>query len=143
MDLYPCSQLGTKNDIINQAIAGDSVITLANGAFYSDLGVKDFGVVFAPYLFRSWDDIEKLAQSDWWEKPEQNVKNQTGLTIVGKNWHYGVRNTLTRKKVESPSDLKGKKIRPLCSAWVRLCPPPSSQVLHPCGCSRLPLPRVR
>lgn len=111
VDLYPSSQLGTKNDIINQAIAGDSVITLANGAFYSDLGVKDFGVVFAPYLFRSWDDIEKLAQSDWWEKQEQNVKNQTGLTIVGKNWHYGVRNTLTRKKVESPSDLKGKKIR--------------------------------
>ena len=111
VDLYPSSQLGTKNDIINQAIAGDAVITLANGAFYSDLGVKDFGVVFAPYLFRSWDDIEKLAQSDWWEKQEQNVKNQTGLTIVGKNWHYGVRNTLTRKKVESPSDLKGKKIR--------------------------------
>ena len=111
VDLYPSSQLGTKNDIINQAIAGDSVITLANGAFYSDLGVKDFGVVFAPYLFRSWDDIEKLAQSDWWEKQEQNVKNQTGLTIVGKHWHYGVRNTLTRKKVESPSDLKGKKIR--------------------------------
>lgn len=83
VDLYPSSQLGTKNDIINQAIAGDSVITLANGAFYSDLGVKDFGVVFAPYLFRSWDDIEKLAQSDWWEKQEQNVKNQTGLTIVG------------------------------------------------------------
>lgn len=111
VDLYPSSQLGTKNDIINQAIAGDSVITLANGAFYSDLGVKDFGVVFAPYLFRSWDDIEKLAQSEWWDTQEQNVKTQTGLTIIGKNWHYGVRNTLTRKKVEKPSDIKGKKIR--------------------------------
>ena len=51
VDLYPSSQLGTKNDIINQAIAGDSVITLENRAFYSDLGVKDFGVVFAPYFF--------------------------------------------------------------------------------------------
>ena len=66
MELYPSSQLGSKSDIINQEIAGDSVITLANGAFYADLGVSDFSVTFAPYLFRSWEDIEKLAESDWW-----------------------------------------------------------------------------
>ena len=42
VELYPSSQLGSKSDIINQEIAGDSVITLANGAFYADLGVSDF-----------------------------------------------------------------------------------------------------
>ncbi len=111
VDLYPSSQLGTKTDIVNQAIAGDSVITLANGAFYADMGVKDFGVTFAPYLFQSWEDIEKLSESDWWEEQEKQLKETTGLTIVGKNWHYGIRHTLTKKKVESPKDLRGMKIR--------------------------------
>ena len=48
VELYPSSQLGSKSDIINQEIAGDSAITLANGAFYADLGVSDFSVTFAP-----------------------------------------------------------------------------------------------
>lgn len=59
VELYPSSQLGSKSDIINQEIAGDSAITLANGAFYADLGVSDFSVTFAPYLFRSWGRYRK------------------------------------------------------------------------------------
>ena len=111
VELYPSSQLGTKGDIINQEIAGDSVITLANGAFYADLGVSDFSVTFAPYLFRSWDDIEKLAASDWWAEQEKELKETSGLTILASNWHYGVRQTLTKEPVTSPEDMKGLKIR--------------------------------
>ena len=111
VELYPSSQLGSKSDIINQEIAGDSAITLANGAFYADLGVSDFSVTFAPYLFRSWEDIEKLAESDWWAEQEEKLRETTGLVIVGSNWHYGVRNTITKEPVQSPEDMKGLKIR--------------------------------
>lgn len=111
VELYPSSQLGSKSDIVNQEIAGDSVITLANGAFYADLGVSDFSVTFAPYLFRSWEDIEKLAESDWWAEQEEKLRETTGLVIVGSNWHYGVRNTITKEPVQSPEDMKGLKIR--------------------------------
>ena len=31
--------------------------------------------------------------------------------IVGSNWHYGVRNTITKEPVQSPQDMKGLKIR--------------------------------
>lgn len=79
VELYPSSQLGSKSDIINQEIAGDSAITLANGAFYADLGVSDFSVTFAPYLFRSWEDIEKLAESDWWAEQEENCGRRQDL----------------------------------------------------------------
>ena len=71
---------------------------MANGAFYADLGVSDFSVTFAPYLFRSWEDIEKLAESDWWAEQEEKLRETTGLVIVGSNWHYGVRNTITCAK---------------------------------------------
>ncbi len=111
VELYPSSQLGSKTDIINQEIAGDSVITLANGAFYADLGVNDFSVTFAPYLFRSWEDIEKLAESGWWSEQEEKLRQTAGLVIVGSNWHYGVRNTITKEPVEKPEDMKGLKIR--------------------------------
>ena len=57
LELYPSSQLGSKNDLIDQMIAGEPVMTLANGAWYADRGVKDFGIMFAPYLFDNWDQV--------------------------------------------------------------------------------------
>ncbi len=110
MELYPSSQLGSKNDLMDQMLAGDAVVTLADGAFYADRGVPDFGIVFAPYLFETWDECWKLIESDWYK--EQCAKlEEKGLKILASNWIYGERHTLTTKPVHSPSDLKGMKIR--------------------------------
>ncbi len=51
VELYPSSQLGSKDNIIDQAVNGDCVVTLAHGPFFQDRGIQDFGVLFAPYLF--------------------------------------------------------------------------------------------
>ena len=90
-------------------MAGDCVITLANGAFFQDRGVKDFGVVFAPYLFESWEQIDKLAASDWFAQKKAELSD-LGLTILT-GWHYGARDTMTTKKVVTAADIKGMKIR--------------------------------
>ena len=55
IELFPDSQLGAKNDLIDQMLLGEPVMTLADGAFFADYGVKDMGIVFGPYLFSSWD----------------------------------------------------------------------------------------
>jgi tripartite ATP-independent transporter DctP family solute receptor len=110
IELFPSSQLGKKTDIIDQMIAGANVCTLADGAFYSERGVPDFGIVFGPYLFNTWDDCWKLTESDWYA--EQSAKLEAkGLKIISSNWIYGDRHTLTKKPVHTPSDLKGMKIR--------------------------------
>lgn len=109
VDIYPSSQLGSKDNIIDQAMAGDCVITLANGAFFQDRGVKDFGVVFAPYLFENWEQIDKLAASDWFAQKKAELSD-LGLTILT-GWHYGARDTMTTKKVVTAADIKGMKIR--------------------------------
>jgi tripartite ATP-independent transporter DctP family solute receptor len=110
MDVYPSSQLGSKNDIIDQMIAGDSVITLADGAFYADRGVPDFNIVFAPYLIDSWEACWKLVDSDWYK--EQVAKLQKmGVKILTSKWIYGDRHTLTKKPVRTVADIKGMKIR--------------------------------
>ena len=110
VEIFPSSQLGSKNDLIDQMIAGDSVITLADGAFYADRGVKDFGIVFAPYLFDSWEECWKLVDSDWYADQSAQLEEK-GLKILTSNWMYGDRHTLTTKPVRSVEDLKGMKIR--------------------------------
>ena len=109
VEIFPSSQLGSKDNIIDQAMAGDCVITLANGAFFQDRGVKDFGVVFAPYLCENWEQIDKLAASDWFAQKKAELSD-LGLTILT-GWHYGARDTMTTKKVVTAADIKGMKSR--------------------------------
>lgn len=110
IEVFPSSQLGAKNDLIDQMIAGEPVITLADGAFYADRGVPDFGIVFSPFLFDSWEDCWKLTESDWYKEQCSKLEGQ-GLKIVTSNWIYGERHTMTKKPVNSAADLKGMKIR--------------------------------
>ncbi|SNS18651.1 tripartite ATP-independent transporter solute receptor, DctP family [Anaerovirgula multivorans] len=110
VQIFPSSQLGSKNDIIDQMLAGDSVITLADGAFYADRGVPDFGIVFGPYLFDSWDEAWTLTESDWWQEQSGKLEAQ-GLKLVASNWMYGDRHLLTTKPVRTVADLKGMKVR--------------------------------
>ena len=107
---FPSSQLGNKNDLMDQMIAGDSVITLADGAFYADRGIPDFGITFGPYFFNSWDEAWKLIESNWW-KEQTNKLEEQGLKMVAANWIYGDRHTLSKKPIRKVEDLKGLKIR--------------------------------
>ena len=110
LELYPDSQLGSKSELIDGMTFGETYMTLADGAFYADYGVKDFGIVFGPFLFDNWDQCWTLIESDWYKDQCDQLTNQ-GLKIVCSNWKYGERHTLTTKKVEKVEDLKGLKIR--------------------------------
>ena len=110
LELYPESQLGSKSELIDGMTFGETYMTLADGAFYADYGVKDFGIVFGPFLFDDWDQCWTLIDSDWYQDQCDQLANQ-GLKIVASNWKYGERHTLTTKKVEKVEDLKGLKIR--------------------------------
>lgn len=110
IELFPDSQLGSKSELIDTMLIGEPVITLADGAFYADYGVKDFGILFGPYLFDSWEQCWTLIESDWYKKQSDELEKK-GLKILASNWMYGDRHTLTTKLVEEPKDLKGLKIR--------------------------------
>lgn len=110
IELFPDSQLGSKSELIDTMLIGEPVITLADGAFYADYGVKDMGILFGPFLFDNWEQCWTLIESDWY-KEQCSLLEEKGLKIVTSNWMYGDRHTLTTKKVETPADLKGLKIR--------------------------------
>ncbi|MDO4270286.1 MAG: C4-dicarboxylate TRAP transporter substrate-binding protein [Eubacteriales bacterium] len=108
--LYPDSQLGSKSELIDSMLLGENVSTLADGAFYADYGVPDFGIVFGPFLFDDWDQCWKLIESDWYKEQEGKLEEK-GLKLLASNWVYGARHTLTVKPVNTVDDLAGMKIR--------------------------------
>jgi tripartite ATP-independent transporter DctP family solute receptor len=110
VEVYPSAQLGSKSDVIDQMLAGDNVITLADGAFLADRGAKDLGIMFAPYVFESWDDVWRLVESDWFADQAAIVEDQ-GMKVLTANWIYGDRHTLTVDPVTAVTDLEGMKIR--------------------------------
>ena len=110
IEIYPDSQLGDKSSLIDSMLLGENVCTLADGAFYADYGVPDFGIVFGPFLFDSWDQVWKLVDSDWY-KEQCDKLEEKGLKIIASNWIYGERHTLTNVPVNTVEDLKGLKIR--------------------------------
>lgn len=111
IELYPSSQLGSKDDIMDQMVAGEPVSTLTDGAFYYDRGVKDMGIVFGPFLFSSWEEAFKLNASPWYKEQAKKLEEVAHIKIISTDWRYGARHTLTTKPVNKLEDLHGLKVR--------------------------------
>ena len=109
LELYPSSQLGAKKDVIEQGMLGVNVITIADVGFLTDYD-PDLGILFGPYLTDDAESLFKIYESDWFKEKEAKLQEQ-GIHIVIKNYLYGTRQLLATKKVETPDDLKGMKIR--------------------------------
>ncbi|MDR1863891.1 MAG: C4-dicarboxylate TRAP transporter substrate-binding protein [Treponema sp.] len=110
MEIFPSSQMGTKNEIIDQMLAGMNVITLADGAFFADRGVPDLGITMAPYLFTTWDEAWNLLRSDWWASQMKLLEGK-GLKVLAANFIYGDRHTLTKRPIRTVDDFRGLKLR--------------------------------
>lgn len=108
--LYPDSQLGDKSELIDSMLMGENVSTLADGAFYADYGVPDFGIVFGPFLFDNWEQCWTLIESDWYKQQCAQLEAK-GLKLLASNWAYGARHTLTVAPVNKVEDMAGMKIR--------------------------------
>ena len=109
-EVFPSSQLGTKDQLIDQMLVGMPVITLADGAFFAERGAPDMGITVAPYFFATWDEVWRLIESDWW-KAQAKILEGKGLKILTANFVYGDRHTLTKRPIRTVEDFKGLKLR--------------------------------
>jgi len=110
LDVYDSSSLGSKNDLLDQLLAGDAVMVVGDGGFATDYGIADMGITMGPYLFENWEQVDKLVSSDLWADLKSQMA-EAGMTIVGDNWQYGARSTMATKELASPADFAGLKIR--------------------------------
>ena len=110
IDVYPNSQLGSEEDVIEQMRAG------ANLGYNTDsarLGtyVPEISVFNGPYMLSSEEEVRKAAELDCVKEWEQELADEYGIKVLSFAYIQGPRNIISNKAVYKPSDLSGMRIR--------------------------------
>jgi len=116
--LFPNSQLGPDEDVLEQGRAGAPVAVVVDGgrlAVYQE----EFGVLGAPYLASGYEGIRKVVTSPLFEEWVGKLRDSAGLQILSFNWWQGERQLWTNEPVREPADLEGSRMRtPGAPVWI-------------------------
>jgi tripartite ATP-independent transporter DctP family solute receptor len=116
--LFPSSQLGKDEDVLEQARAGAPVAVVVDGGRLA-VYVKELGVLGAPFLASGYDGMRKVVTSDMFEGWVKKLHDKAGLQILSFNWWQGERHLLTNKPIHKPADLHGIRMRtPGAPVWM-------------------------
>jgi tripartite ATP-independent transporter DctP family solute receptor len=116
--LFPNSQLGADEDVLEQARAGAPVAVIVDGGRLA-VFQKEFGVLGAPYLASGYEDIRKVVTSPLFEEWVKKLHDTSGHQVLSFNWWQGERHLWTTKPVTGPADLSGLRMRtPGAPVWV-------------------------
>jgi tripartite ATP-independent transporter DctP family solute receptor len=116
--LFPGSQLGPDEDVLEQARAGAGVAVVVDGGRLGAY-VKDLGILGAPYVAKDFDELRKLVTSPLFEDWVKKLRDASGHQILSFNWFQGQRHLLTNKPVSKPADLSGVRMRtPGAPVWL-------------------------
>ena len=116
--LFPGSQLGKDEDVLEQARAGANVAVLVDGGRLG-VFVKEFGVLGAPYVASGFDGIRKVVVSPLFDGWAATLNETAGLKVLSFNWWQGERHLLTNKEINQPADLEGIRMRtPGAPVWM-------------------------
>ncbi|MBQ0000629.1 MAG: C4-dicarboxylate TRAP transporter substrate-binding protein [Clostridiales bacterium] len=109
VEIYSGSQLGTDEDVLEQAIVGAGVGVITDPGRLSNY-VYDIGVLQAPYIADSYEDALTLFETETYKGLKEQVEN-CGFQILSFNYFQGERELFTKNPVATPDDLKGQRIR--------------------------------
>ncbi len=116
IDIYPSGQLGSVEDLQEQAMFGENIAVLTDSGRLS-LFTKELGVIGVAYAAKDYDEMKKIIQTDVFKSWEAKLTD-SGLRVLSFNWFQGSRSFMTNKEVHKPSDLNGVLIRtPGAPVW--------------------------
>ncbi len=116
--LFPNSQLGADEDVLEQARAGAPVAVVVDGGRLA-VFQKEFGVLGAPYLASGYEDVRKVVTSPLFEEWIKKLHDTSGHQVLSFNWWQGERHLWTTKPVTGPADLSGLRMRtPGAPVWL-------------------------
>lgn len=116
--LYPGSQLGKDEDVLEQARAGANVAVLVDGGRLA-VFVPEFGILGAPYLAEGFAGVRKVVTSPMFDGWVQKLRTASGHQVLSFNWWAGDRNLITNKPIRVPADLSGIRMRtPGAPVWM-------------------------
>ncbi len=132
VQLFPSSQLGDTQDMMDQAAAGANVGTFVEASRVS-VFVPEFNVLVAPYAFSDVSELAEFVESDTFASWNEKLKEKSGLTLLSFNWYQGARHMLTKKPIAKPADLNGVRVRTIGQPlWV--------ETINAMGAVATPLP---
>jgi len=115
--LFPNSQLGPDEDVLEQARAGAPVAVVVDGGRLA-VFQHEFGVLGAPFLASGYDGIRKVVTSDMFGDWVRKLHDNGNLQVLSFNWWQGERHLLTGKEINTPADLAGIRMRtPGAPVW--------------------------
>lgn len=115
--LFPGSQLGKDEDVLEQARVGAGNAVLVDGGRIA-VFTKEFGILSAPYIANGFEQIRKVVTSPLFDSWAEKLQKNAGLEVLSFNWWQGERHLLTNKPITVPEDLKGLRMRtPGAPVW--------------------------
>lgn len=115
--LFPNSQLGPDEDVLEQARAGAPVAVVVDGGRLA-VYVKEFGILGAPYLASGYDGMRKVVTSPLFAEWVEALREASGHQVLSFNWWQGERHVVANKPVATPEDLNGLRLRtPGAPVW--------------------------
>ena len=103
--IYPSSQLGGEEDMIDQAIAGIGVAVLTDAGRMSSY-VNDIGIFNMAYFVDNYEDGLKVIATDTFKGWTDELVNQ-GIRVLCFNYYDGARSFMSNKEAKTPADLNG------------------------------------
>ncbi len=116
--IYPSSQLGEDNDVLEQARNGAPIAVLVDAGRLAPFK-KEMGILSAPYLVDDYTGYAAITSSPVYDEWVEGLAESSGLRLLNYNWFQGTRQTFTNKLVEKPQDLNGVRVRTIdAPLWV-------------------------
>ena len=112
--VFPSSQLGNDEDVIEQAIQGAGVAVNTDPARMGTY-VKDMGILMMGYFADNYDERYKITQTETFKQWEEELASKHGSRVLSFNFYDGPRHFMTNNEVKKPADLANQRIRTIGS----------------------------
>lgn len=107
--IYPSSQLGAEEDMIDQALQGMGIAVLTDAGRLSSY-VNDIGILNMAYFVDNYDDGCKVMETETFKGWDEALVG-TGIRTLCYNYYDGARSFMGPGRYAAPADLKGVVVR--------------------------------
>lgn len=116
--VYPSSQLGSDNDVLEQIRNGAGIAVLVDAGRLAPFK-KELGILSAPYLVDDVSQYAAITASEPYKAWVEDLATSSGIRLLNYNWFQGTRQMFTKDPVTKPEDLAGVRVRTIdAPGWI-------------------------
>ena len=116
--VYPSSQLGSDNDVLEQIRNGAAIAVLVDAGRLAAFK-PELGILSAPYLVDDYRQYAAITASEPYKVWVEDLAHSSGIRLLNYNWFQGTRQMFTTAPVTQPADLEGVRVRTIdAPSWI-------------------------